>query len=257
MTEKGKPQPPATRTRIPTGRPTARSRAAAAAAGDLFSAATRPPKGKRTGYYDPDCTKCPRLAEFLAETHHRYPDYFARPVPSFGTAEPRVLIVGLAPGMHGANRTGRPFTGDYAGVLLYETLYELGMSTRSESIAADDGLELQNARIANAVKCVPPENKPLPDEIRRCNSFLQAELEALTSIRVVLALGRIAHDAVLIALGLKRSQYQFGHGREHRLDETRYLVDSYHCSRYNTSTKVLTEAMFKTVVARAGELAGL
>lgn len=255
MTEKGKA--PASRTRAPTGRPTARSRAAAAAAGDLFSAAKRPPKGPRTGYYDPDCTRCPRLAEFLAETHHHYPDYFARPVPSFGAPKPRVLIVGLAPGMHGANRTGRPFTGDYAGVLLYETLHELGMSTRGESIAADDGLELQNARIANAVKCVPPENKPLPDEIRRCNDYLRAELEALETVRVILALGRIAHDSVLIALGLKRSQYQFGHGREHRVDATRYLLDSYHCSRYNTSTKVLTEAMFKKVVARAGELAGV
>jgi uracil-DNA glycosylase family 4 len=225
--------------------------------GNLFPAAKRPPKSERTGYYDPDCTRCPRLAEFLAETHHRYPDYFARPVPSFGAAQPRVLIVGLAPGMHGANRTGRPFTGDYAGVLLYETLYELGLSTRSESVAGDDGLELQNARIANAVKCVPPENKPLPDEIRRCNAYLRAEIEALDSVRVILALGRIAHDAVLIALGLKRGQYQFGHGREHRIDGKRYLVDSYHCSRYNTSTKVLTEAMFKKLVARAGELAGL
>ncbi len=253
MTERKK----ATALRTPAGRPTAASRAAAAASGDLFAAGKRPAKGKRTSYYDPDCTQCPRLAEFLVETHHRYPDYFARPVPSFGSAEPRVLIVGLAPGMHGANRTGRPFTGDYAGVLLYETLYELGLSTGSESIAADDGLELPNARIANAVKCVPPENKPLPDEIRRCNAYLRAELEELSSVRVILALGRIAHDGVLMALGLKRSQYAFAHGREHPLDGTRYLIDSYHCSRYNTSTKVLTAEMFKKVVARAGELAGL
>jgi uracil-DNA glycosylase family 4 len=217
----------------------------------------RAPAGKRSDAYDPGCTRCPRLAEFLAEAHERYPDYWARPVPSFGAAEPKILFVGLAPGMHGANRTGRPFTGDYAGILLYETLHELGLATRSESISADDGLKLQNARIANAVKCVPPENKPLPDEIRTCNAYLQVELRQLTSVKVVLALGRVAHDAVLIAHGLKRSQFPFGHGSEHSLGATKYLVDSYHCSRYNTSTKVLTTPMFKKVVARACELAGL
>jgi uracil-DNA glycosylase family 4 len=223
----------------------------------VVSSGGRPPAGKRSDAYDPGCTRCPRLAEFLAETHETYPHYFARPVPSFGAADPRILFVGLAPGMHGANRTGRPFTGDYAGILLYETLYELGLATRSESIAADDGLKLQNARIANAVKCVPPGNKPLPDEIRTCNAYLQVELQQLTSVKVVLALGRVAHDAVLIAHGLKRSQFPFGHGAEHALGETKHLVDSYHCSRYNTSTKVLTEPMFKKVVARACELAGL
>jgi len=239
---------------VPAGRP--RTRAKTKSTTDLFTGA-RPAKSPRTEYYDPDCTQCPRLAEFLAETHHHYPDYFARPVPSFGAAAPRLLIVGLAPGMHGANRTGRPFTGDYAGILLYETLHELGLATRSESVSADDPLELRNARIANAVKCVPPENKPLPDEIRRCNAYLKTELAALKSVRVVLALGRIAHDAVLLALGLKRSQFVFGHGREHALDATRHLLDSYHCSRYNTSTGVLTADMFKKVVARACELAGV
>src|SRR6202045_1867852 len=184
----------------PTGRPRAR-RKSTAATGDMFTG-VRPPKGPKTAYYDPECTQCPRLAEFLAETHHHHPDYFARPVPSFGAAAPKLLIVGLAPGMHGANRTGRPFTGDYAGILLYETLHELGLATRSESISADDGLKLRNARIANAVKCVPPENKPLPDEIRTCNAYLQVELRQLTSVKVVLALGRVAHDAVLIAHGL-------------------------------------------------------
>ena len=238
----------------PRGRP--RAGAKSATNGDLFAAAAvRPAKTARTPYYDPDCTQCPRLAEFLAETHHRYPDYFARPVPSFGAAAPRLLIVGLAPGMHGANRTGRPFTGDYAGILLYETLHELGLATGSESVSADDGLELRNARITNAVKCLPPENKPLPDEIRRCNAYLKTELSVLKSVRVVLALGRIAHDAVLVAEGLKRSQFTFGHGREHALDATRHLIDSYHCSRYNTSTKVLTPEMFKKVMARASELA--
>ena len=159
--------------------------------------------------------------------------------------------------MHGANRTGRPFTGDYAGILLYQTLHELGLATGPESVSANDGLELRNARIANAVKCVPPENKPLPEEIRRCNAYLQAELRELKSVRVVLALGRIAHDGVLMAQGLKRSHFPFGHGREHALDATRHLIDSYHCSRYNTSTKVLTTEMFRKVVARACELAGL
>jgi len=129
--------------------------------------------------YDPGCTRCPRLAEFLAEVHGSYPDYWARPVPSFGAADPRIVFVGLAPGLHGANRTGRPFTGDYAGELLYRTLYEAGLATRPESIAADDGLELRHARIINSVKCVPPGNKPLPDEIRSCNAYLKAELAAL------------------------------------------------------------------------------
>jgi uracil-DNA glycosylase len=247
MTERRKPT-------AGSGRPRVRAKAAATA--DMFTGA-RPPKGKRTAFYDPDCTRCPRLAEFLAEAHHKYPTYFSRPVPSFGAAVPRILIVGLAPGMHGANQTGRPFTGDYAGILLYRTLYENGLATQPESVSADDPLELRNARIVNAVKCVPPENKPLPDEIRRCNAYLQTELGELPSARVLLALGRIAHDAVLLAYGLKRSQFQFGHGREHELEGGRHLIDSYHCSRYNTSTRVLTEEMFRKVVARACELAGL
>jgi uracil-DNA glycosylase family 4 len=159
--------------------------------------------------------------------------------------------------MHGANRTGRPFTGDYAGILLYQTLHELGLATAAESVSLDDGLKLKGTRIANAVKCVPPENKPLPEEIRTCNAYLQVELGQLKKAKVLLALGRVAHDAVLMALGLKRSQFQFGHGNEHALNETQTLVDSYHCSRYNTSTKVLTEPMFKKVVARAAKLAGL
>src|SRR5882672_9048617 len=251
MSERRKAAAPAGR---PRGRPSSGTKSTATR--DLF-AGVRPAKSKRTESYDPDCTQCPRLAEFLAETHHRYPDYFARPVPSFGAAAPRILIVGLAPGMHGANRTGRPFTGDYAGILLYETLHELGLATGSESVSADDGLELRNARIVNAVKCLPPENKPLPDEIRRCNAYLKTELLSLKSVRVVLALGRIAHDGVLLAEGLKRSQFPFGHGREHALDETRRLVDSYHCSRYNTSTRVLTPEMVKKVMARACELAGI
>ncbi len=218
---------------------------------------SRPAKLPRTDAYDPDCARCPRLAEFLAETHRRYPLYWARPVPSFGAAAPRIAIIGLAPGMHGANRTGRPFTGDYAGILLYETLHAHGLASARESAAMDDGLKLRHARILNAVKCVPPQNKPLPDEIRRCNVYLKTELEGLASVRVVLALGRIAHDSVLLALGMKRSQFAFAHGREHVLPGERRLLDSYHCSRYNTQTRVLTASMFASVVQRACELAGL
>ena len=239
----------------PKGRPPARRKPAAPGA-DLF-VGVRPPAPAKTAYYDPGCTQCPRLAEFLTETHHVHPDYFARPVPSFGAAAPKLLIVGLAPGMHGANRTGRPFTGDYAGVLLYETLHELGLATAPESVSADDGLQLRNARITNAVKCLPPDNKPLPDEIKRCNSFLVAELAALKSVKVIFALGRIAHDGVLVALGLKRSKFAFGHGAEHTLDDNRVLVDSYHCSRYNTSTRVLTPEMFRKAMKRACEIAGV
>jgi uracil-DNA glycosylase len=159
--------------------------------------------------------------------------------------------------MHGANRTGRPFTGDYAGLLLYETLYELGLATRAESISVADGLQLRNVRIVNSVKCVPPANKPLPDEIRRCNAYLQLELRQLTRARVLLALGRIAHEAVLMSQGLKRGEFPFAHGREHTLAAGKHLIDSYHCSRYNTQTRRLTAEMFKKVMARACELAEL
>lgn len=205
--------------------------------------------------YDPSCTRCPRLASFLAESHAKYPFYWCRPVPSFGAAAPRLVLVGLAPGLHGANRTARPFTGDYAGVLLYETLYELGLASQPTSTAADDPLKLIDTRIVNAVKCVPPENKPAPDEIRRCNDYLRIELENLKTARVYIALGRIAHEAILTALGVKRSLCTFGHAHEHALGGARYLIDSYHCSRYNTQTRRLTPEMFKAVLARALELA--
>ena len=207
--------------------------------------------------YDPHCTRCPRLAGFLARTRAQHPDYWARPVPSFGASRPRLVIVGLAPGMHGANRTGRPFTGDHAGILLYQTLYDAGLATRPQSQSAQDPLRLVNARIANAVKCVPPENKPLPAEIRNCNGYLSVELQQLRDARVYLALGRVAHEAVLMARGLPRSGYPFAHGREHALDAAHWLVDSYHCSRYNTATRRLTAAMFQAVVARACVRAGL
>ncbi|HZC86243.1 MAG TPA: uracil-DNA glycosylase [Steroidobacteraceae bacterium] len=210
-----------------------------------------------TASYDPHCTRCPRLAAFLARTRQRHPGYWARPVPSFGAARPRIVIVGLAPGLHGANRTGRPFTGDHAGLLLYQTLYAAGLANRPESRSAGDGLRLINVRIVNSVKCVPPGNKPLPAEVRCCNDYLKAELRRLRSARVYIALGRVGHDALLMALGLPRAAYPFGHGREHALDAARWLIDSYHCSRYNTATRRLTAQMFQAVVARACERAAL
>jgi uracil-DNA glycosylase len=207
--------------------------------------------------YDPHCTRCPRLAAFLARTRQSHPGYWARPVPSFGAARPRIVIVGLAPGLHGANRTGRPFTGDHAGLLLYQTLYAAGLANRPQSRSAGDRLRLIDVRILNSVKCVPPNNKPLPAEVRCCNGYLKAELHRLRSARVYLALGRVGHDALLMALGLPRAAYPFGHGREHALDATRWLIDSYHCSRYNTATRRLTAQMFQAVVARACERAAL
>jgi uracil-DNA glycosylase len=207
--------------------------------------------------FDPHCRRCPRLAAFLAQTRRRHPEYWARPVPSFGAPAPRILIVGLAPGMHGANRTGRPFTGDHAGILLYRTLHEAGLASEPESHSATDKLRLRNIRIANAVKCVPPQNKPLPAEVRCCNAYLVQELRELPQVHVYLALGRIAHSAVLMALGLAAARYPFAHGHEHALPATRWLIDSYHCSRYNTATRRLTPAMFREVVARARERARL
>ncbi len=193
------------------------------------------------------CTDCPRLAGFLAEVRSRQPGYHSRPVMPFGDPQARLLIVGLAPGMHGANRTGRPFTGDYAGILLYETLHAFGFASLPESVAADDALRLSDCRITNAVKCLPPENKPEPAEIRTCNSYLVAELEAAPEVKVILALGLVAHKAVLMALGLKQSARAFGHGARHFLPDGRILIDSYHCSRYNTQTRRLTSADFQDV----------
>jgi uracil-DNA glycosylase len=205
----------------------------------------------------PDCTLCPRLASFLARTAREHPDYHCKPVAPFGEAAPKLLIVGLAPGMHGANRTGRPFTGDFAGILLYESLFELGLSSARVSLDRTDGLKLHGVRITNAVKCLPPENKPLPAEIKTCNQYLAAELARLRSVRVVLALGTVAHDATLVAAGLRRSVARFGHAKEHELPDNRHMVDSYHCSRYNTQTRRLTTDMFRKVLKRAATLAGL
>lgn len=208
---------------------------------------------KSAAPFDPDCVRCPRLSGFLEQVRAEYPDYHARPVAPFGDPQARLLIVGLAPGMHGANRTGRPFTGDFAGILLYQTLYDFGFADRPVSEAAADGLVLRDCRITNAVKCLPPQNKPQTAEIRNCNRYLQAELAALPSDAVVLALGRIAHDAVLRARAIPLSDCRFEHAAEHRRDGL-LLLDSYHCSRYNTQTRRLTADMFRAVVARAREL---
>jgi len=205
--------------------------------------------------FDPTCRRCPRLAAFLDEGRARHPTYHCAPVAPFGDARPQLLVVGLAPGFHGANASGRPFTGDYAGVLLYETLHAFGWASAPASVSRDDGLQLIGCRITNAVKCVPPANKPTPVEIATCNGFLAAELRALDPAAVILALGAIAHGAVLRAHGLKPSAYRFGHAAEHLLPNGRMLVDSYHCSRYNTQTRRLTGEMFRVVVGRAGRLA--
>lgn len=196
--------------------------------------------------FSPDCTACPRLAAFLAQVRRDHPDYHARPVPPFGDERPRLLVVGLAPGLHGANRTGRPFTGDHAGILLYETLYRHGFASRPVSEHADDGLVLPGCRITNAVKCLPPQNKPMPEEINKCNKYLKHELEVLCDGSAVLALGTIAHEAVLRALRLRPREFPFAHGAIHRLPRLT-LFDSYHCSRYNTQTRRLTPAMFDAV----------
>jgi uracil-DNA glycosylase len=203
-----------------------------------------------------DCRLCPRLASFRAENKRVHPDYFNAPVPSFGPRDAALLIVGLAPGLHGANRTGRPFTGDWAGDLLYATLAEAGLATGRYAEQADDGLNLVGCRIVNAVRCVPPQNKPLPVEIKTCNAFLKAEI-ADGKTKAFLALGGIAHRAILTALGLKNSAYKFGHAARHELPDGRQLIDSYHCSRYNTNTGVLTPPMFRKAVALAKKAAGL
>ncbi len=207
-----------------------------------------------TDLFDIDCRQCPRLATFLDEVAEKYPGYYCRPVPPFGDRRARLLIVGLAPGMHGANRTGRPFTGDYAGILLYETLHKYGFASHAESLAADDALTLLNCRITNAVKCLPPGNKPVGAEVNTCNRFLANELRTLRQGSVVLALGGIAHRAVVKAVAGRQADYKFGHAAEHDVDGRFLMLDSYHCSRYNTNTGRLTTAMFHTVIARAREL---
>jgi uracil-DNA glycosylase family 4 len=198
---------------------------------------------------DRDCALCPRLADFRGANRAREPLWFNGPVPSFGDPNARLLIVGLAPGMQGANRTGRPFTGDFAGVLLYATLIEYGFASGVYQARPDDGMTLIDCRISNAVRCVPPQNKPLPAEIANCRQFLQATFEAMPRLSAIVALGRIAHETTVKALGLRASTVPFAHGAIHEAGRLR-LYDSYHCSRYNTNTGVLTPKMFRSVFAK-------
>lgn len=195
------------------------------------------------------CSLCPRLAAFREAQRRAHPEWFNGPVPPFGDARAELLIVGLAPGLRGANRTGRPFTGDYAGGLLYATLRKYGFAEGDYDARPDDGLELRRARITNAVRCVPPQNKPEPSEIANCRRFLFSEISAMPRLRAILALGAIAHQAVLTAFGLRRAPFPFQHGRLHGLPCGLTLADSYHCSRLNTNTGKLSPAMFEAIFA--------
>ena len=205
------------------------------------------------------CTKCPRLVEWRSDVArekraaYAADRYWGRPVPSFGDPDAELLIVGLAPGAHGANRTGRPFTGDHAGILLYRSLYKFGFSSAEQSLSADDNLKLTQCRITNAVKCLPPDNKPVGAEVNNCNTFLAAELQQLPDDAVVLALGGVAHRAIIKAIGRRQAEFKFAHAALHDLGEF-LLLDSYHCSRYNTNTGRLTSEMFEGVFEQAREL---
>jgi uracil-DNA glycosylase family 4 len=203
-----------------------------------------------------DCPLCPRLKAFRQANRAAFPDFFNAPVPSFGALHARLLIVGLAPGLKGANRTGRPFTGDYAGDLLYGSLARHGLARGKYGARADDGFELIGVRVTNAVRCVPPQNKPLPVEISTCRQFLIAEIEAMPELRAILALGAIAHQSVISAYRLKKKDHAFAHGARHAHGSL-IILGSYHCSRYNTNTGVLTETMFDAVMGEAKKAAGL
>jgi uracil-DNA glycosylase len=208
---------------------------------------------------DRDCPLCPRLVALRQQLRAQHPDWHNAPVPSFGAAEGRVLVVGLAPGLKGANRTGRPFTGDYAGDLLFATLRKYGLASgdyrapREHAVWTGDTLALVDARLSNAVRCLPPDNKPLPPEIKTCRRFLEAEIAAMPNLRAIVALGRVAHDAVLATVKQKASAFAFAHGSVHALPDGKLLADSYHCSRYNTNTGRLTTAMFEAVFAAVAE----
>jgi uracil-DNA glycosylase family 4 len=207
-----------------------------------------------TETFDPTCRRCPRLARFLDTVRLKQPDYYCLPVPPFGDADARLLVVGLAPGLHGANRTGRPFTGDHAGILLYQMLYEFGFGSHAESLSADDPLKLSNCRITNAVKCLPPDNKPVGAEINECNNFLANEIEGMPKGSLLIALGGIAHRAIIKTVGLRQADYKFGHAAEHDVEGRFTILDSYHCSRYNTNTGRLTTEMFRAVFSRARDI---
>ncbi len=205
------------------------------------------PEAPPSAAYDPQCRRCVRLAAFVDAVRADHPGYFCRPVPPFGADDASLVIVGLAPGLHGANASGRPFTGDYAGILLYATLHAYGYASQPVAVSRDDGLMLSDCRITNAVKCLPPANRPTPAEARECNAYLAADLAVLPSGGAILALGRIAHEATLRALGQRTVAFPFVHGARHSLPRGAALFDSYHCSRYNTNTGRLTPAMFRAV----------
>ena len=204
--------------------------------------------------FNPSCRLCPRIGNYLDGIRKNYPQYHAAPVPPFGPRRAKLFIVGLAPGLHGANATGRPFTGDFAGILLYDTLYRFGFANRPVSEYENDGLILRNCRISNAVKCVPPANKPTGAEISNCNLYLQSELQDLPESTVVLALGHVAHNAILKALALRLKDYPFAHGCQYRLPGDLVMLDSYHCSRYNTQTGRLTQKMFQKIFYKIHEI---
>jgi uracil-DNA glycosylase family 4 len=196
---------------------------------------------------DKTCDLCPRLYEFRQQNIQKFPDKHNAPVPSFGSADAAFLVVGLAPGLKGANFSGRPFTGDYAGDLLYATLLKFGMAKGTYEARPDDGLQLINTRITNAVRCVPPENKPISAEMNACRPFLIDEIAAMPNLKVILSLGLVSHNAVIKTMGKKISAHKFGHGAQHAMPGGLTLIDSYHCSRYNTNTGRLTEEMFEDV----------
>lgn len=200
---------------------------------------------------DRDCALCPRLATFREENRRAFPAKFNAPVPSFGPFQARLLVVGLAPGLRGANFSGRPFTGDYAGDLLYATLLKFGLAAGVYGAHAGDGLELRDCRITNAVRCVPPENKPTPAEVKSCGAFLREEIAAMPNLAVIVSLGLVSHGAVLKACGAKAAACKFAHGSVHKLRPGLTLIDSYHCSRYNTNTGRLTPEMFEAAFAEA------
>ncbi len=201
--------------------------------------------------FDKNCVQCPRYVAFFKTLRIEYPDYYNLPVPAFGMLNSDLVIVGLAPGMHGANATGRPFTGDHAGILLYESLYKFGFSNKPNSVHKKDGLKLLNCRITNAVKCLPPQNKPIGSEINACNSYLKAEIKKFKKNTVIIALGLVAHKAIIKAMEGKQSDFAFKHNAHHKITSGHILIDSYHCSRYNTNTKRLTEKMFHDVFRKA------
>ena len=203
-----------------------------------------------------NCERCPRLVQFRSDNQGKFPEWFNGAVPAFGPANAKILIVGLAPGLKGANRTGRPFTGDYAGDLLYPSLLKFGLAKGKYAATPEDGLKLVGCRITNAVRCVPPANKPTPEEQRTCREYLAAEIKAMPRLKTIFSLGKIAHDAVLSTLEVRKSLHPFAHGAIHSFDNKLTMTDSYHCSRYNVNTKVLTEAMFHAALETAIKTTG-